>query len=331
MGKILITGASGFIGGFLVEEALSRGHDVYACIRKTSNLEFLKDTRIKLFITDLSNKDTIKNSLIESGKFNYVIHNAGLTKTCNKRSFEQVNFQNSKNLLDALIEMKSVPQKFILVSSLAAYGPGDPNSLKPIQISNSPQPVSAYGDSKLKIEQYLQSQNTVPYLIFRPTGVFGPREKDFYTIFKTINNGFETYIGSKEQHLTFIYVKDLVCLFLDALESKVVQKSYFATDLKYYTAIEFNEIIKKALNKKTKVIVFPYFLVRLIATLGEKFSCLFFKNVPTLNIEKFKEISQKNWLCDSSDLERDFAFKPQYSLEDAIQETINWYKKEKLL
>lgn len=328
--KVLITGASGFIGSFLVEEALRRGYEVYAGVRKSSNLQYLQDERIHLYEMDLTTKDAIKRRLFSSDKFDYIIHCAGLTKTCQAHRFEEVNFDYTKNLLDALIEINYIPKKFILVSSLAAYGPGDAEVLLPVIDSGKPNPVSFYGESKLKIENYLQGKTQIPSLIFRPTGVFGPRERDFYVMYQTINKGWEVYVGSKEQHLTFIYVKDLVRLFLDAMTSNIVDKSFFASDMRYYTAEAFNASIKKALNKKTRVIIFPKFGVKMLAVIGEKLSCLFGK-VPTLNTEKYKEISQRNWLCDSSDLKYYFDFQPQYSLEEGIQETIEWFKKEQLL
>lgn len=331
MKKLLITGASGFIGGFLVEEALKQGFDVYAGIRETSDLSFLKDTRIKFFISDLADKFSIKACLLESGRFDYIIHNAGVTKTCDKEIFEKVNYQFTKNLIETIYETNNIPDKFLFISSLAAYGPGNEKTLNPIKETDEPKPVSFYGKSKLKTELFLKSLDNFPYLIFRPTGVYGPREKDYYLMYKSISSGLETYIGTKDQYISFIYVKDLASLLIDALQSGINQKSYFVSDLNKYTAAEFSRIVKSELEKKTISIVFPKYLIKLIAILGEKISCALLNKVPTLNTEKYKEISQRNWLCDSSDLEKDFNFKPKYDLEKGVHEAIEWYKQKGLL
>ncbi len=331
MKRILITGASGFIGSFFVEKALELGYEVYAAVRETSDLSYLQDSRIIFFKANLSNKESIKENIEKIGKFDYIIHNAGLTKTCKKDMFDFVNYQITKNLIEALTETNKVPEKFILMSSLAAYGPGNSKTLEPIKISDKQKPISLYGKSKLKIEKHLKSLNNFPYLIFRPTGVYGPREKDYYVMYKSIKSGLETYIGTTEQHITFIYVKDLVNVIFDAIKSDIINKSYFVSDLKSYTTKEFNNIVKEELSKKTISIVFPSIVVKSIAYIGEKISCFFTKNAPTLNTEKFKEISKNNWLCDSSDLIKDFNFKPKYELKKGIKETINWYKKKKLL
>ena len=331
MKKILITGASGFIGSFLVEEAIKQNYKVYAGIRNTSKLTYLKDNRIQFFKADLADKEAIKSNLTKFGKFDFIIHNAGVTKSCNKRDFIKVNYQYTRNLIEALYETTTIPQKFILISSLAAFGPGDEKTLKPINHTDTPHPVSYYGKSKLKTEMYIKSLIGFPNLIFRPTGVYGPREKDYYVMYKSIKSGIETYINTSDQHISFIYIKDLSRLIIDSLSSNITGKSYFVSDLDKYTASEFNQLIKMKLNKKTIAFTFPGFLVRMLAFINEKLSCLFFGKTPTLNTEKYKEISKRNWLCDSSALVKDFNFRPEYNLWKGLDETIKWYEKENLL
>lgn len=331
MKKILITGASGFVGGFFVEEALKRNYDVYAGVRSSSNRKYLVNPKITFFESALSDKKSLKEALKKYGKFDYLIHNAGTTKTCQKDGFDKVNFQFTKNLIEALQEINAIPEKFIYISSLAAYGPGDEKTLEPIKDSDTPQPISLYGESKLKAEKYIKSLDGFPYLIFRPTGVYGPREKDYYLSYKMIKQGLETYIGTSQQHITFIYVKDLSRLIFDSFETTISGKSYFVTDLKKYTTKEFNDIVKRILQKKTLSIVFPKSIVKVLALISEKLSCIFLGKVPTLNTEKFKEISSLNWLCESGDLVQDFDFKAEYDLEKGVQESIAWYKKEGLL
>ncbi len=331
MKKILITGASGFIGSFLVEVAIKRNYKVYAGVRNTSNLTYLRDSRIQFFKADLADKEAIKSNLTKFSKFDFIIHNAGVTKSCRKSNFNKVNYQYTKNLIEALYETNTIPQKFIQISSLAAYGPGDEKTLVPINITDTPHPISYYGKSKLKTEQYIKSLKGFPYLIFRPTGVYGPREKDYYVMYKSIKQGLETYINTSKQQISFIYIKDLCKLVIGALDSNITGKSYFVSDLNEYTSYEFNWLIKMKLNKKTIALTFPGFLVRILAFINEKISCFFLGRIPTLNTEKFKEISQKNWLCNSSSLIKDFNFKPEYDLSKGLDETIKWYKKENLL
>jgi len=330
MKKILIIGASGFIGGFLVEEALNRGYEVYAGIRSTSSRKYLSDKRIKFLEFNLSEKNSLKQKIQDFGRFDYIVHNAGLTKSCKKSAFEQVNYQYTKNFTEALIETENIPDKFIYISSLDAFGPGNEKTMQAIKLSDKPNPQTFYGKSKLKTEKYLKSLNNFPNIIIRPTGVYGPRDSGYYLAYKSIKDGIETYIGSRKQVISFIYVKDLTRLIFDAAQSKISNKAYFVSDLRKYTTEEFNKIVKKELNKKTLRIVFPKVFVKAVSFFIGNISCLFGKPA-TLNSDKYKIISAGNWYCDSSDIVKDFGFKPQYELEKGIKETIAWFKKQKLL
>ena len=77
MDRILITGASGFVGSFLVEEALKRNLQVFAGVRKTSSRKYLQDPRIEFFEVDFENVENMAKRL-EAYQFDYIIHNAGI-------------------------------------------------------------------------------------------------------------------------------------------------------------------------------------------------------------------------------------------------------------
>ncbi len=330
MKKVLITGASGFIGSFLVEEALYRNYEVFAVIRKSSNRKYLSNPAIHILVMDFADKETLKKQFENLPRFDYIIHGAGITKACKKKDFITVNFEHTKEFIDVLRETKKIPDKFVFLSSLAVSGPGNKHTLQPIKTTDTPHPVTMYGRSKKMAEQFILSQPNFPYIILRLTGVYGPREKDYFLTYKLIKKRIETFMGTKEQHLTFLYVTDLSKLVFNILSSEIRGRTYFVTDLKQYTTQQFNAIIKKTLNKKTIAIVFPKPIIKIIAFLNEKFSCLFGKP-STLNSDKYKELTGNNWLCESEEIVKDFNFKPEYDLEKGINETIAWFKKEKLL
>ncbi|MBU2552938.1 MAG: NAD(P)-dependent oxidoreductase [Bacteroidetes bacterium] len=334
MKKILITGASGFIGSFLVEEALKQGWEVWAGIRLTSIKTYLTNPAIHFIELDFSNEESMKELFVsfkrKSGTFDAIVHNAGITKTHKKHDFDLVNHQYTRNLINALILSGSTPKKFVYISSLAAFGPGNAQSGQPITSKDTPNPITYYGKSKLRAEQYISSLTNFPYLILRPTGVYGPREKDYLVMYKTINKHLETYIGTAFQQLTFLYIKDLARIIIAASASNISNKSYFITDGNKYTTKEFSAIVKAHLNKKTITLVFPKAIVKSIAWSLEKLYA-FFGSVPTLNTEKYKEISCTNWLCEGDEIWSDHSMEPKYDLKSGLKETIDWYKQEKML
>jgi nucleoside-diphosphate-sugar epimerase len=327
--NVLITGASGFIGSFLAEEGLKRGFTVYAGIRRTSPKKYLTDPRIRFAEFDFSSKEKIAATLLEFKAngiiFDYIVHNAGITKSGKKEAYFRVNAGNTRNFIEAIRETGLVPEKFIFISSLAAYGPGNPVTLAPVMLGDTPKPIEIYGRSKLEAEKFITSLADFPWIILRPTGVYGPREKDYFVFFQTMNRGMETYIGSSKQILTFIYVKDLVRVVFDALVSPVLRKAYFVSDGKDYTTEEFAAITKKILGKKTVRLTVPSGLVKGLAWGLEKV-CGLWGSIPTLNTDKYNVLSSVNWRCEVKPLQDDFSFRAEYDLEKGVEDAIAWYK-----
>lgn len=330
MKNILITGASGFIGSYFVEEALKKGWNVWAGVRKTSSLEYLTDPAIRFIDLDYGDtgrlKQQVEDHVAENGRWDYVIHNAGITKSASDADFEKINHHYTRNLIDALKISENRPEKFVFMSSLGAFGPWDEVHYTPLKPDEEPKPNTAYGKSKIHAEQYLQSQKGFPYLILRPTGVYGPREKDYYVMVKMIRSGLDVSVGFKPQHLNFIYVKDLVRVCFAALDSPLQNKAWFVADGDVYTSQEYTGIIKALLHKNHVLkITFPVGFVRLISIFGGLNSRITGK--PSLiNPDKFKIMKQRNWNCDISSLEKDLGFKAGYKLRDGMKETIQWYQ-----
>lgn len=313
----------------MAEEGVKRGYQVYAGIRPTSKTQYLKDENIRIFTLNLNDKSKLIKDFKEYAqngiRFHYIIHNAGVTKSINKKDFLKVNYQYTRNLVEALIESNCTPEKFLYMSSLEAFGNGDEKTMQPVRDTDLPKPSSLYGKSKLKSEQYLEFLKNFPHLILRPTGVYGPREKDYFVYIRTINRGMEFYIGRKRQYISFIYVKDLVRVAYMSLDSKIVNRSYFVTDGKDYTSSDLAGIVKQILKKKCIRITIPKTLVHWISYVAEPVSALFHKHT-VLNPDKYEALTCVNWLCDSRKLYEDFGFNPEYDLKKGMKETIEWYK-----
>ncbi len=330
MQKILITGASGFVGSFLVEEALKRGLEVYAGVRKTSSRKYLQDDRIQFLELDFNKLDQV-HAQLAAVKFDYVIHNAGVVKVDKKKDFFTYNTKLTTDFASVLMDLQPDLKKFTYISSAAAYGPADNLSKGYVEESDNPTPIDTYGESKLAAEKWLKGQSNFPYLIFRPTGVYGPRETEIFTFFKAFNQGLEGHIGRTPQKMAFIYVKDLAKVVLDGTLSKKTQKSYFVSDGNAYPTQDLGKYAAKYLEKKPFLkINIPIGVVAVIASIGEGVGRLTGK-MPVLNKEKVKILKSKNWQVDIVPLQNDFNFAPAYDLESGLLETIQWYKENKWL
>ena len=157
--------------------------------------------------------------------------------------------------------------------------------------------------------------------------MYGPHEKDYYLMIKSIKRGFDFSVGFDKQMLTFIYVKDLVVGVMDALEKGPLYKAYFISEDKAYTQQEFRKIVCEELGTKFVIpVTCPLWLVKIVCNVAEWIGKVTLK-ASALNRDKFKILKQRNWQCDTSDAQRDFNFKPKYPLREGIREAIAWYRK----
>ena len=144
--KILITGASGFIGGFLVEEALRRGYETWAGIRAGSSKAHLQDKRIHFIDLKYGDQEALTAQLSdfarEHGAWDYVIHNAGLTKTLDKRNFFRVNAENTHRFIE-LSRRRLQTEEIPLDEQPSSYGRGDEKTFRPIRLDDPQRPDTA--------------------------------------------------------------------------------------------------------------------------------------------------------------------------------------------
>lgn len=328
--KVLITGASGFIGFHLIEAALQRGLAVCAAVRPGSAIDHLKGYDIEFCELDYSNEVLLAKQLAATG-YHYIIHAAGATRAGSQQAYDTINANYAFNLASAAVTgLGSVLKKFVFVSSLAAVGPLD-SRLRLITEDTNPAPVTAYGRSKLLGEQKLNTLSSLPLVVLRPTAVYGPRERDIFMMLRSIHRGMEPYIGRvADQKLSFVYVKDLVVVAVNSLFFTVSQMTFNISDGGNYDRYELANVSKQILNRKTLRLHLPYAMIKGIAYTMEKWNGWHGKT-PVLNREKLNELTAINWQCSIEKAKMHLGFSPQYSLEHGLRETLQWYKEHKWL
>lgn len=325
--KILITGASGFIGFHLIEAALRSGLAVYAAVREDSDVTHLKGYDIEFCELTYSNVSLLTKQLEAIG-CQYIVHAAGATRAASRQAFDTINAVYAVNLAKAATQAYGNKLlKFVFISSLAALGPlNTPDATITEEIA--PAPVTAYGRSKLLAERNLQELTKLPLIILRPTAVYGPREKDILIMLRAISRGMEAYIGRVAQQLSFVYVKDLASVAINALSSGQVNKAFNISDGRSYGQYELADLSKQILNRKTWRLHIPHGMIKGLArTLETVYGWR--GKTPVLNVEKLQELTAINWYCSIDKAKAALGYYPQYSLEQGLRETLQWYRQHK--
>ncbi|MFY0599803.1 MAG: NAD(P)-dependent oxidoreductase [Cyclobacteriaceae bacterium] len=319
--NILITGANGFLGSFLCRIASAdTSNNVVAIVRKNANTERIgKISNLRIAKINYKNIDTVTESLVKIGlnHFDLVIHNAGLTKSTTPEPFHSINVGITQTLLSALIKSKLIDNgKFCYVSSQAALGPVGTNG-----------PVSAYGESKLLAEKAIIDSG-LPYMIFRPTGIYGAGDSEFLPLFKSVKSGFYPCAAPVDQKVTLIHAHDVAKNIL-SLSKRIQNKIVHLSDGSIYSHIDLKNSLAASLNKKALFIVIPQWLTKFFLGMSALLSKLL--NIdPMLTLEKHGEIS-KDWDHDFSSERKEIPLDIKYDLHSGFADTSEYYRSKNLL
>ena len=230
----VVTGGNGFVGSHLVDLLLEKGHHVKCIVRKSSNLQWLKDKNVEIINCGLNDKENLKVILKDA---DYLFHVAGVVKAKKPEGYYEGNVEPTKNLLDVVLEVNPQIKKVLIVSSLTACGPAKLN--KPCTEETEPHPLTNYGKSKLAQEELAKTyMKKLPITIVRPPAVYGERDTEIYLYFKTYKAGLMTLIGFNDKQVSLIHVLDLVNgIYLAAINENPAGKIYSLSKFKIWSPV----------------------------------------------------------------------------------------------
>jgi len=333
--RILVTGATGFIGSHLSEKLAKEGYNVRALIRKKEAekipadrrdaLELLKNLDIELCFGDLLDKESLKKAVKDRG---IIFHLAAIARPMaipNEKYFE-INEKGTENLLEACKGNRKI-KKIIVMSSVSAVGPTK-NSVGVNEMTEC-YPVDVYGWSKLaeeKVCRKYQENYNLPIVILRPPMVFGPRDFEMLKLFKAVDKRFFPISGN-EKCMEFLYVGNLVNACLLAMEKGKDGEKYHISNGEHYSINEIINEIEKAEGKRLLPVKFPKF-VFVFGGYAVEILAKILNIHPPFKHDTVKWMTEKFWYSDISKARKELGYSPEFSLEEGVRETVKYYKEK---
>jgi nucleoside-diphosphate-sugar epimerase len=317
--KALVTGATGFVGSHLVEALRRGGTEVTALARSPAKTAMLRDQGVQVVRGDLHDHSSLERAAADQ---DVVYHVAGLVAARSEAEFLSANEEGTRNVVAAVARRGTA--RFVLVSSLAAGGPASRGM--PLNGSEAPRPVTAYGRSKLAAERVVKT-STLPWSIVRPPIVYGPRDREVLKLFRIGRLGVAPVFGDGTQELSAVHAADLASALIAVGSSPTATgRIYNACHPDVFTSAEFCREIGAAMGRPVGTLRIPAVLGRALLSLTET-SARLTGQTTILTSDKANEFFQPAWTGDPTPLMNDCGWRARYDLRTGLAETYQWYRR----
>ena len=321
--KVLVTGASGFLGSHIAEQLRADGQNVRVLVRKTSNRRFLVGFPYEEAVGDVTEPASLASAV--SG-VDAVIHAAGLVKARSEDEFEAINTLGTANLLAAVAKAAPHLQRFVYISSLAAQGPS-PDGL-PRSMAALPNPITAYGRTKLAGEEKVRgSPISHRSVILRMPVIYGPRDQALAPLFRLARFRLAPLLMGGHNRISLIYVEDAARAAAQAATAKadIGGKTFCPEDGNVYSWRDLLSAVAQAVGCRVLPINSPRWLFTAAAVASEVFG-FFTRRAVLLTREKVREIAQGYWICSAEPFKRELGWTPRVALPEGAKLTADWYR-----
>jgi nucleoside-diphosphate-sugar epimerase len=319
--RALVTGATGFVGGHLVERLLDAGMAVTCLVRETSDTSALAGLDVELRTAALDDASSLGRAV---GGFDYVFHSAGLTRARTREPYFAVNAEGTARLADAVLAAGELPRRFVYVSSLAAAGPAP--SAEPLTEDDEPRPRDHYGASKLAGErEALARADRMPVTIVRPPAVYGPRDTNFLPLFRSaMKLGRVPIVGRPSKQLAMVYVTDLAEGILRAAEApQAAGRTYYVAS-GVHTMAEIVDAVCGALDMPSRRLRLPTLAALIAGEIGQLKWALTGK-AQIVSRRKVRDMLQPFWICSWDRAREELGYREAVTLPEGMNQTVEWY------
>ena len=323
--RVMLTGATGFVGSHLVDRLLARGHEVTALVRSPRRAAPLAGRGVRLVEGDLADLDAIARATAGQQVIHHV---AALTGAVDEAEFLATNRDGTARLLEAATAAGA--SRFVLVSSGAAGGPTRRGV--PATGAHAAGPVTMYGRSKLAAEEVVTA-GAIPWTVLRPPAVYGPRDtENFLAVFRAIRRfGMAPVFGDGSQELSLVHAVDLAeACALAGEREEATGRVYYVNHPEVVSSRELIRAIGRSIGRDPTVLPLPEWITRGVLTVTGGWAALRGQKT-ILRADKANEFYQEAWTGDPGAFIADTGWRPAYDLATGLADAVAWYRREGLL
>lgn len=323
--KALVTGATGFVGGHLVEALVARGDTVVGLARRPDAHAALTALGAMPIAGSLENERSLSAAL---AGVDVVYHVAGLTSARSEAEFFAVNEGGTRRLIHAIRDAAPDLQRLVYVSSQAALGPSPRGT--PLGEDGECHPMTAYGRSKLAGELAVRGSD-LPWTVVRPPSVYGPGDREFLQLFQIVRRGVAPVFGTGKQELSLVFVRDLVqAIALAGTHPGAAGQIFHAAHPELVFSRDVARAAGAAIGRSPIIIPLPGFIAAPIVALVGRIAASAGKRT-VINSDKMAEFLAPSWLLSAKKAERLLGWRATTDVTSGMRLTAEWYREKRWL
>jgi nucleoside-diphosphate-sugar epimerase len=308
--RVLVTGATGFVGSHVAHALVKAGYEVRCGVRASSSTRWISGLPVERVGLDMKGRAEDFSLAVEN--VDLVVHAAGITRARRAEDYHAVNAGGTRKLASAALG--AGVRRFVLISSLAARGP-----------DGRDHPESAYGRSKLEAEAHLRALDSqMEPVILRPAAVYGPRDTDLLPLFKMARAGFLA-LPSTANVLQPVYAEDVARAALAAARKAAGSGPFPVAEAARYTWEDVVAGLEKALGRNVRAVRLPPTAFPLAGRAAE-WAARAFSAVPIIDERRGRDLAAHTWTCDVSETEAAFGWRAEVPLFEGLERTARWYR-----
>ena len=313
-GSVASTGATGFIGWHLCEAFRHAGWRVRAVVRPGN----AKPTAAGVDVVQAALESAGLARAIDGCQV--LVHAAGVARARRASQFDLINVSGTRAAVDAANDTRA---RLVYISSQAAIGAG--TIARPAREDDVPRPLTAYGRSKVAAEAAVRSGARVPWVILRPTSVYGPRDRQFLPLFRLASRGILAQAIDAATPLTLIYVDDLTrAVVLASGDDRVLAQALFLGHPDPLSAGELLQLLARTVDRRIRRLRIPRPVVGVAALAGEVSWLL--GREPLVDLARYAELGAAGFVCSVDRARELLGFTATVPLEEGVLRTVRWYR-----